>query len=264
MRRRLQRRLERVRSARGGITVRLPAPPPGAGGDPLATSDGALQAFVAEVPEERTSIARFVMRCASETPQGQRILDAGAGDSPYRHLFAHAAYTSADWPNSIHEGGRRADIAASLEDLPVDDSAFDRVLCTQVLEHVPEPATVLAELSRVLRPGGELWLTVPLAWPLHEEPFDFFRYTPHSLRHLVEGAGLEVLEIEPRNGYFATLGQLCRISPWSVGRPDDAEAQRRRALTSALAELGRALAAYDELDALRIFPLGYAVRARRP
>ena len=53
-------------------------------------------------------------------------------------------------------------ILCDLADIPVEDARFDHVLLTQVLEHLPEPATVLGELHRVLRPGGTLWLTAPL------------------------------------------------------------------------------------------------------
>jgi SAM-dependent methyltransferase len=85
------------------------------------------------------------------------------------------------------------------------------VLLTQVLEHIPEPATVLAELHRVLKPGGTLWLTAPLFYAEHEKPYDFFRYTQFGLRHLLGGAGFEVQEVEWMEGYLGTLSYQARV-----------------------------------------------------
>ena len=86
------------------------------------------------------------------------------------------------------------DYVCDLAAIPVDDARFDHVRLTQVLEHLPEPATVLAELRRVLKPGGTLWLTAPLFYAEHERPYDFFRYTPFGLapspgRRRVHGRG---------------------------------------------------------------------------
>ena len=88
---------------------------------------------------------------------------------------------------------------------------FDHVVLTQVLEHVPEPARVLAELHRVLKPGGTLWLTAPFFYAEHERPYDFFRYTQFGLRRLLESAGFEVLEVEWMEGYLGTLSYQARL-----------------------------------------------------
>jgi len=92
-----------------------------------------------------------------------------------------------------------------LREIPVEDSRFDVVVCTQVLEHVPEPAAVLLELRRVLKDGGTLYLTAPLYYPEHEVPYDFFRYTQFGFRKLFEDAGLQVDSVEWLEGYFMTL-----------------------------------------------------------
>jgi SAM-dependent methyltransferase len=92
-----------------------------------------------------------------------------------------------------------------LGQIPVEAERFDMVLCTQVLEHVPNPQVVLAELARVLKPGGTLWLTAPFFYAPHELPHDYYRYTEEGLRRLVEGAGLKIRRIEWLEGYYATL-----------------------------------------------------------
>jgi SAM-dependent methyltransferase len=216
-----------------------------------------LRAFTDELPEERHSLLSFVMRTASALPPGTRVLDAGAGEAPYRELFEHCEYVTADWENSPHESAPSSDIVGSLESLPVPDASFDAALSTQVLEHVAEPVAVLRELRRVLRPGGRLYLTAPLVGELHEEPYDFFRYTPHGFGHLLTVAGFEVETIVPRNGYFTTLASMARTATWAIGDAGDGFAREREAARVALLELAAAFAPLDHLDVRRILPLGY-------
>jgi SAM-dependent methyltransferase len=222
-----------------------------------------LRAFTEELSLERRSILEFVARCAGELERGARVLDAGAGDAPYRELFRHCDYVTTDWTRSVHAGARSADVIASLAELPIADASFDAVVCTQVLEHVCDPRAVVAELHRVLRPGARLWLTVPLVWPLHEEPFDFFRYTPHSLAALLARAGFLDVHVAPRNGYFATVAQLLRLAPDAVGGQDVRGGPSLARLFEDLRRLADQLECFEDLDDRRIFPLGYQATARR-
>jgi SAM-dependent methyltransferase len=197
------------------------------------------------------------------------VLDAGAGAAPYRPLFAHCDYVTQDWPGSVHAGARAPDIVADLHRLPVEEASFDAVVCTEVLEHVAEPAVVLAELRRVLRPGGSLLLTVPFVVELHEEPDDHYRYTSHGLRGLLARAGFTDIEVRPSTGWFSTLAQTLRHGGLSTAAPGRRGGPATRVLTLALLAagslLGRLAPALDRrLDARRALPLGWIARARRP
>ena len=139
------------------------------------------------------------------------MLDAGAGRAQYRGLFSHARYETADFLAVEGKTYAEQDYVCDLADIPVEDERFDHVLLTQVLEHLPEPATVLAELHRVTKPGGTLWLTAPLFYAEHEKPHDYFRYTQFGMRRLVEGAGYQVEEIEWLEGYLGTLSYQARV-----------------------------------------------------
>jgi len=133
-----------------------------------------------------------------------RLLDIGCGNKPYRRFLTGVEqYVGVDlpWPGSC------ADVYGDGTRLPFVDSTFDTVLCNQVLEHVSEPHELLAEIARVLKPGGVLMLTTPQVWGLHMEPYDFFRYTRYGLRHLAESHGLAVVQIDPTSGIWATLAQ---------------------------------------------------------
>jgi glycosyltransferase involved in cell wall biosynthesis len=134
------------------------------------------------------------------------LLDLGAGTKPYAPLYEpyFADCTSVDVEHSPHNIAD-VDRIASADDLPFGPATFDCVVCTEVLEHCRQPDLVLREVTRVLRPGGRLFLTTPLLRPLHEMPHDYFRFTPSSLRFLAESAGLTVEQIVPRGDYAALL-----------------------------------------------------------
>ena len=135
---------------------------------------------------------------------GGTLLDVGAGTKPYAPIYGSyfATCTSVDVDHSPHDIGS-VDTIASAEHLPFEDGSFDCVVCTEVLEHCRRPGQVMAEIARVLRPGGWVFLTTPFLRPLHEMPHDYFRFTPSALAHLAEEAGLSVERILPRGDYLA-------------------------------------------------------------
>lgn len=154
----------------------------------------------------RASVNAFVRKVASEAAEGAKVLDAGAGECVYRPLFTRQRYVAVDRAvgDRAWDYGR-LDAVADLEGVPLRDASFDLVLCTETLEHVARPARVLAELARVLRPGGALALSVPFLHPVHQAPHDYFRYTPRGLQVLLEGAGLHPGPVECAGGYFLHL-----------------------------------------------------------
>jgi SAM-dependent methyltransferase len=225
----------------------------------------ALRRFVSEMPWERESIVRFVARAAATLPPGATVLDVGAGDAPYRELFSHVRYRTLEWEASAHEGAAAADIVASADSIPLGDEEVDAVLLTQVLEHVADPLVVLGELHRVLRSGGQILLTVPLVWQLHELPNDYYRYTEGGVRHLLERCGFADIEVRPRNDCFTTVAQLLSNLGEVMGRdPTDGLDDRREEAAVALTALADQIAALAPLDVDRIMPLGYEATASRP
>jgi SAM-dependent methyltransferase len=95
------------------------------------------------------------------------------------------------------------DVAADAEQLPFPDGVFQRVECDAVLEHVRKPERVIAEIRRVLAPGGYVHLVTPFCHPFHEYPKDYRRFTPDGLREIARG--LEVVAEGWRTGPTATL-----------------------------------------------------------
>ena len=222
-----------------------------------------LQAFLREALD-RPAIASFVASAARSVPAGSAVVDAGAGEAPYAEFFSHCRYVTVDWDRSPHPGAARADVLASLDRLPFEDDEFDAALCTQVLPNVPEPVAMLRELGRVLKPGAGLWLTSSFVWQVHEEPHDYYRFTPYGLRHVCERAGFVDVAVRPLGGYFTTVAQLLRNCRALTVQGRKASRVGRAVPVGEAWRLGRLLAWLDRHDKRRVLPLGYACTARMP
>ena len=135
------------------------------------------------------------------------VLDIGCGNKPYRELFNSniASYTGCD---VIQSSGNKVDVICEATNLLFDNVRFDTVFSTQVMEHVSDPATMLQEANRVLKPGGMAIFSIPMCWELHEEPYDFFRFTKYGLDALFTRAGFEITPIKANGGKWAAISQL--------------------------------------------------------
>ena len=129
-----------------------------------------------------------------------KVLDAGAGKQRYKKHFEGVTYESAD---VVEMPG--LDYVCDMADMPMPDETYDMVFCSQALEHVTNPVQVLREFRRILKPGGEAWLTAPLFFQEHMQPHDFFRYTRFGWRNMAKRSGFKVRSIDWLEGYYATL-----------------------------------------------------------
>jgi SAM-dependent methyltransferase len=145
------------------------------------------------------------------TDKSFRVLDAGAGNAPYRKHFQHVTYETADF-GEINKKYSHLDYTCRLEDLPMADGTYDLVLCNQVLEHVPDPLAVLREIRRVLKPGGQAWISAPLFYEEHEVPYDFYRYTQYAWRRMAAEAGFTLESLEWLEGYYGTISYQLMVA----------------------------------------------------
>ncbi len=156
---------------------------------------------------------RWVAARAAELPAGTRVLDIGAGSAPYRALFAHCAYRTQDLAplraDQLRFGGYgQIDYTGDATAIPTPDASFDCVLCTEMIEHHPEPIRVVAEFARILAPGGRLLLTAPLGSGIHQEPHHYYGgFTPYWYRRFLAEAGFERVEVVANEGSLRFFAQ---------------------------------------------------------
>ena len=154
---------------------------------------------------------------ASHHLQGP-LLDVGCGSKPYRALFQVEKYVGLDIDSPTARQRAMADVFYDGKRFPFDAGQFQSVLCNQVLEHVFQPEAFVAEICRVLRPGGRLLLTVPFVWDEHEQPFDFARYSSFGLRALLERNGFRIIEQHKLLDDFSLLVQLAIAYLFKISR----------------------------------------------
>ncbi len=131
------------------------------------------------------------------------VLDIGGSVQPYRPLLQDRlrSYVAVDLRctplvNVVGQGER----------LPFSGEAFDLVICTQMLEYAPDPGRVIAEIYRVIRPGGRLFLSVPAIYP-GDSSQDRWRFLPPGLRDLL--SAFQEVKIAPEgasiSGFMRTV-----------------------------------------------------------
>ena len=172
----------------------------------------------------RNGIVRsaIVSRLRSVLPEFHgTVLDIGCGRMPYKSLVTAAPARTARYlgmdlkANPVYRD--KPDVEWDGSVMPLDDASVDCAIATEILEHCPDPEVVLKEAWRVLRPGGFLFFTVPFLWPLHDVPWDNYRYTPFSLERHLKASGFTKTKISPLGGWDASLGQMLGL--WIEGRP---------------------------------------------
>ena len=160
----------------------------------------------------------WVRRTLVAIPAGKALLDVGAGEQPYRSSANHLIYSAQDSANYDGHGSGEGlqtgtwdysglDFVCDLMEIP-EDKTYDAVLCTEVLEHVPDPCAALDKLARLVRPGGTLIVTAPFASMTHFAPFHFatgfsrYFYETHLPR-----LGFEITSLENNGGFFDYVAQ---------------------------------------------------------
>jgi SAM-dependent methyltransferase len=139
-----------------------------------------------------------------------RIIDLGGKRARRRGHFQAVENDQAQWTFVNIDPGTAPDLLCDVTSVPLPDDQADCVLCTEVLEHLPDPRACVREANRLLRTGGYLIASVPFMYPVHPDPGDFQRFAPDGLRLLL-GSFAQV-DIRPMGGNPGTLGSLIEIA----------------------------------------------------
>ena len=133
--------------------------------------------------------------------QHGRVLDVGCGAQPYRHLLpADCLYQGLDWEGAVAQFAYHTPDTLYYDGktFPFSGQQFDALFHTEVIEHVFDYTTFLAECARVLKPGGSMCFSAPFAARYHYIPNDYWRYTPATLQKILSTAGFEDIIIHSR------------------------------------------------------------------
>lgn len=153
---------------------------------------------------------------------GEKILDAGAGEAQFKKLCSHLKYTSQDIAvydgegdgSGIHTKSRdykELDIISDITNIPVQDESFDAIMCIEVFEHITNPLDALKEFNRILKKGGKLILTAPFNSLTHYAPYHFSTgFTKYFYQHHLEKYDFKILELTENGNYFEYLAQETR------------------------------------------------------
>jgi ubiquinone/menaquinone biosynthesis C-methylase UbiE len=139
-----------------------------------------------------------------------KLLDLGCGKVPL--YAAYKDYVSdiicVDWGNTLHKN-EHLDFECDLnKNLPFKDREFNTIVLSDVLEHIPQPENLWLEMKRILSINGKIIMNVPFYYWIHEQPYDYYRYTEFALRRFVENAGLKLILLEPIGGVPEILADI--------------------------------------------------------
>jgi len=173
--------------------------------------------FLANVNENNRQV--WLGAVLGKIPKGHRILDAGAGELRNKPLCTHLDYVSQDFDEytGIGDGKglqknkwdtSRVDIVCDITSIPEPDVSFDAILCSEVLEHLPEPTKAIDEFARLLKPGGYLILTAPFASLVHFAPYHYCTgFSRYWYEYHLPLRGFKIPELSPNGDWFAYCRQ---------------------------------------------------------
>lgn len=201
-------------------------------------------------------------------PLQGNLLDVGCGEMPYRTFMSKGLdYVGIDVPQAgaFSMQGHEEIISFDGSHIPFPDATFDTVLCTEVLEHSPEPAALIAEMERVLKPGGLLIATVPFSARVHYAPHDFHRFSKYALARMFRA--FPDVSIAERGNDIAVIANKLIVLAVRMIRPSRWSPVRWPLLLLLLPFLLSFLIAAHVTMAVKVGslddPLGYGLTARK-
>lgn len=154
----------------------------------------------------------FLEKLAPE--KGQLLLDIGCGRGELKEALADGVqYIGFDYPvTGLYRYNARPEVLGTAEMLPFDDGSFDFLVCAEVMEHLAKPGRAAREMSRILRPGGRAVVTIPFAYPIHDAPHDYQRFTRYQLLRIFGQAGLKIDQLQEHGHGLESAALLANLA----------------------------------------------------
>jgi len=149
----------------------------------------------------RIATERAINECLKQIQFADSILEVGSKNSVHRTLLNNKKYISIDIV-----AGKNVDLVADVHDLPFENESFDLIMCVEVLEHLRNPARAINEMFRCLNSNGAIILSTRFLFPLHPDPYDYYRFTPDSLKLLFDK--FKIIKIYPVGNVLTTLSMI--------------------------------------------------------
>jgi SAM-dependent methyltransferase len=170
---------------------------------------------------------RWIEQVLRQVVSGSRILDAGCGEQQFRKYCSHLNYVGQDFAQYDGKGDgvglqteiwdhttKVPDLICDITAIPEANASFDAILCTEVLEHLPNPVEALCEFARLLKPGGVLLLTAPFCSIAHFTPYYFSTgFSSYWYETHLSNLGFDIIELSPNGNFFDYLAQELRRLP---------------------------------------------------
>jgi SAM-dependent methyltransferase len=192
-------------------------------------SNSLIGVFVLAINVNEIARQSWLRRTLSAVPKGLRLLDAGAGELKNRRYCDHLVYVSQDFCQYKGVAGAAPseglqskawdtssiDLVSDITSIPAPALSFDAILCSEVLEHVPDPLAALDELTRLLKPGGVLILTAPFCSNVHMAPYHFCSgFSKYWYEYHLSALGYEIRELVANGDWYALLRQEIMRLGW--------------------------------------------------
>lgn len=164
----------------------------------------------------------WIKKISKSIPKKSKIIDISAGNRPYKDLFAHCEYFSHEFEGNkdiidsfrgeTNESNNIYDYYGDIINLPIENNSFDYVLCTEVIEHVPDPLKAIQELTRICKIGGKIIMTAPFTSGIHQ-PFHFYSgFSPQFYEYVAKINKLEIKEFENQGDFFKLMSWFIMLS----------------------------------------------------
>lgn len=141
------------------------------------------------------------------------ILDIGSGNSHNaQNLHASNTVIRLDYPTTNLRYQTRPDVFGDAGCLPMANHSIDAIFLFEVMEHIGAHEHAVQEIYRVLRHEGWLFVSVPFMYPIHDAPHDYFRFTAHGIRRVLEINGFQITQLAQHGNSLLVPLQLINLA----------------------------------------------------